>query len=93
MRQAWTDLQRQHNLTSDPLAAGSAEGMWSSLQFSLTMSWSWATSMDKARRYGWHGHVDTMESMRGVFERFVGEGMIPPMQGSQGVGMRRRKER
>lgn len=81
MQHAWSDLKSEHKLESDPLAAGSAEGMWSSLQFSLTMSWSWATSMDKARRFGWHGHVDTMESMRDVFERFVEFKMIPPMSG------------
>ena len=36
--------------------------------------------MDKARRFGWHGHVDTMDSMREVFEKFVEFKMIPPMQ-------------
>lgn len=81
VQSAWADLKREHDLASDPLASGSAEGMWASLQFSLTMSWSWATSIDKARGLGWHGHIDTMEAMREVFESFVEMGMIPPMLG------------
>jgi len=35
--------------------------------------------MDKARHHGWHGHVDTIEAMRHVFEEFVEYKMIPQM--------------
>ena len=35
--------------------------------------------MDKARKFGWHSHVDTLESMHEVFEKFVEFKMIPPM--------------
>ncbi|KAK3716889.1 hypothetical protein LTR37_006239 [Vermiconidia calcicola] len=74
---AWSELKQEYQLESDPFAG--ADGMFHSLQFSLTMSWSWATKMDKARKFGWHGHVDTHESMREVFDNFVAFKMIPPM--------------
>lgn len=35
--------------------------------------------MDKARKFGWHGQVDTLDSMREVFEKFVDFKMMPPM--------------
>ena len=35
--------------------------------------------MDKARKFGWHGQVDTIESMEYVFEKYVEYKMIPPM--------------
>lgn len=37
------------------------------------------SSMDKARRFGWHGHVDSIEAMRKVFEKFAEYKMIPPL--------------
>jgi len=36
-------------------------------------------SMGKARNFGWHGTVDTVESMRHVFQEFVTYRMIPQM--------------
>jgi hypothetical protein len=41
IKQAWSALKQEHNLEADPLAGG--DGMFAALQFSLTMSWSWAT--------------------------------------------------
>ena len=36
--------------------------------------------MDKARRFGWHGHVDSLEAMRRVLDDFVEFKMIPPLE-------------
>lgn len=36
-------------------------------------------SMNKARKFGWNGHVDSIESMHAVFEKFVEMKMIPPL--------------
>ena len=41
VHKAWSELKQEHHLESDPFAA--EEGMFAALQFSLTMSWSWAT--------------------------------------------------
>ena len=37
-------------------------------------------SMDKARKYGWNGHVDSIEEIKQVFGKFVEYKMIPPLQ-------------
>lgn len=41
VRKAWKALEEEHKLESDPFDG--PDGMFHSLQFSLTMSWSWAT--------------------------------------------------
>lgn len=43
VREAWQVLANDYQLESDPLAG--ADGMFAALQFSLTMSWSWATKL------------------------------------------------
>lgn len=40
-RDAWKELAKENQLTSDPFEG--SDGMFAALQFSLTMSWSWAT--------------------------------------------------
>jgi hypothetical protein len=39
-------------------------------------------SMNKARKQGWHGFVDTSESFREVLGEFVDLGMLPPVGGN-----------
>jgi hypothetical protein len=36
-----------------------------------------APRMDKARKMGWHGYVDTLEVVMETFERFAELKMIP----------------
>lgn len=38
-----------------------------------------AYSSDKARKMGWHGFVDSSESLLAVFEDLVNIKMIPPV--------------
>jgi hypothetical protein len=35
--------------------------------------------MDKARALGWHGHVNSSESIKEVFRGFANIKMIPPV--------------
>ena len=37
-----------------------------------------ADSMNKARKFGWHGYVDSIESIHSVFQKFTVMKMIPP---------------
>ncbi|KAJ9611628.1 hypothetical protein H2200_004812 [Cladophialophora chaetospira] len=75
-RQAWVDLKHEHELNTEPLQ--DPEKTFAFLQFALELTWSWQTSMNKARKFGWHGYVDSVESMRAVFEKFTEMKMIPP---------------
>ncbi|KAK3673526.1 hypothetical protein LTR78_006430 [Recurvomyces mirabilis] len=76
-RAAWKTIKEEHELKSEPLAGPG--GMFAALQFSLTTSWSWATKMDKARKYGWHGFVDSAESLHGVMVELAKQRMLPPI--------------
>ncbi|KAK5065316.1 hypothetical protein LTR84_001154 [Exophiala bonariae] len=75
-RQAWTELKQEHELNTEPLQ--NPERTFAFLQFALELTWSWSTSMNKARRFGWHGHVDSIESMHAVFKKFAEIKMLPP---------------
>ncbi|KAK5165801.1 uncharacterized protein LTR77_008724 [Saxophila tyrrhenica] len=75
---AWQELRQEYGLAADPFEGG--DGMFAALQFSLTMSWSWATKMDKARKFGWHGHVDSLESIHQVMNSLARRKMIPPLE-------------
>ncbi|KEF62519.1 uncharacterized protein A1O9_00492 [Exophiala aquamarina CBS 119918] len=75
-RQAWEELKKEHRLTTNPLR--DPKSTFAFLQFALELTWSWQTSMNKARKFGWHGYVDSIESMRAVFEKFAEMKMIPP---------------
>jgi len=35
--------------------------------------------MDKARKHGWHGFVDSVESLHGVMVELAEQGMLPPI--------------
>lgn len=74
-RRAWKELREEYGLSAEPLE--DPEGTFGFLQFALEVTWSWSTGMNKARRYGWLGHVDSVESVRVVFGEMVGMGMLP----------------
>ncbi|KIV88649.1 hypothetical protein PV10_08313 [Exophiala mesophila] len=75
-RQAWVEMKEEHKLNTDPLQ--NPEKTFAFLQFALELTWSWQTSMNKARKFGWHGHVDSIESIHSVFQKFTDMKMIPP---------------
>ncbi|OCT50045.1 NAD dependent epimerase/dehydratase family protein [Cladophialophora carrionii] len=75
-RQAWVELKEEHQLNTDPLQ--NPEKTFAFLQFALELTWSWQTSMSKARKFGWHGYVDSIESIHSVFQKFTDMKMIPP---------------
>jgi hypothetical protein len=37
--------------------------------------------MDKARKFGWNGHVESLDAIKEVFDRLVDFKMIPPLDG------------
>jgi hypothetical protein len=36
--------------------------------------------MDKARKFGWHGHVDSLRAIHQVMSTLAERNMIPPLQ-------------
>ncbi|OAG43082.1 hypothetical protein AYO21_02701 [Fonsecaea monophora] len=76
-RQAWAELKQEYGLNTEPLQ--DPDKTFAFLQFALELTWSWQTSMDKARKFGWHGTVDSIESIHAVFKNFTEMKMLPPL--------------
>ncbi|QKX64676.1 uncharacterized protein TRUGW13939_11852 [Talaromyces rugulosus] len=76
-QEAWVQLSKEHGLEANPF--GDPEKTFNFLQFCFSLTWSWYTSIDKAREYGWYGYCDTVASMRQVFEEFADMKMTPPL--------------
>lgn len=76
--EAWKEIMKKHNLDDDPFE-GDLEG-W---QFADAAAWalSLSLSMNKARYFGWTGHVDTLESLYLAYSEFNKIGMLPPLVG------------
>jgi len=49
------------------------------LEIGITNMYPVLHSMDKARKFGWHGFVDSGESLLEVFEDLAKIKMIPPL--------------
>ncbi|KAK8057770.1 NAD(P)-binding Rossmann-fold containing protein [Apiospora saccharicola] len=50
---------------------------WEVGDFLFRRTWSATLSVDKARRYGWTGHVDSYEAFTKTFDKFRKLGLIP----------------
>ena len=35
--------------------------------------------MDKARKFGWNGHVDSLDALKDTCDKFVEYKMVPPL--------------
>ncbi|KAF2821688.1 NAD(P)-binding protein [Ophiobolus disseminans] len=64
-----------------PEAKGTWEsGTWAFQDWVFQRTWSATLSVNKARKLGWMGHVDSYEGLTDAFERFVELGLIPPLK-------------
>jgi len=79
VRNAWEELISEHGLSSDKLQDmdidrifGFADGSLLGAPLDLTMN--------KARKMGWHGFVDSNDAIREVLGEFAELKMIPPVK-------------
>ncbi len=42
--------------------------------------WANERSMNRSRKLGWHGYVDTVEAIWEVIGEMAGLGMVPPLE-------------
>lgn len=75
--QAWKEIMQKHGLKWDPFDDPTAN-----FEIGDVVSWAMAgqLSMNKARYFGFAGHVDTLESMHATCAEFHQLGMLPPLQ-------------
>lgn len=55
----------------------------------LVVSWPWQYSVDKGRKLGWCGYVNSHEAIRDVVEDLVRLRMVPPFPVGVASGGRR----
>jgi len=75
--EAWKEIMKKHQLDDDPFE-GDVEGNFT---FGDAAAWalSLTLSMNKARYFGWTGHVDTLESLFLAYGELNKIGMLPPL--------------
>jgi hypothetical protein len=73
---AWKAIMKKHQLSDDPFEGNVEEN------FTYGDAAAWALSLmlstNKARRFGWTGHVDTLESLFLAYSELNKIGMLPP---------------
>ncbi|ORY12819.1 NAD dependent epimerase/dehydratase family protein-like protein [Clohesyomyces aquaticus] len=77
-QRAWSSLISLHNLKVSKLEDMDIERIFSFTDNAL-MGGTLDLSMNKARKLGWHGFVDTNDCVREVLGEFVELGMLPPV--------------
>lgn len=80
VQKAWAELISKHNLKVAKLEDMDIDRIFGFTDGSL-VGGPLDMSMNKARKMGWHGFVDTNECMREVLGEFAKIGMIPPVEG------------
>ncbi|CAK4031005.1 hypotheticalsprotein [Lecanosticta acicola] len=76
VQQAWSELVREHGLTQE---LKDIDRVFGFLDGTLCRPAPLLFSMDKSRKLGWHGFVDSSEAMLDVFRDFAKLQMIPPV--------------
>ncbi|KAK3073096.1 hypothetical protein LTR53_005624 [Teratosphaeriaceae sp. CCFEE 6253] len=73
--QAWKEIMEKHGVTHNPF-----DDIEAHFTFGDFAAWgpAFALSMNKARYFGWTGHVDTLESLHLAYTELSKIGMLPP---------------
>ncbi|KAK3111330.1 hypothetical protein LTR53_013533 [Teratosphaeriaceae sp. CCFEE 6253] len=73
--QAWKEIMEKYGVTHNPF-----DDIEAHFTFGDFAAWgpAFALSMNKARYFGWTGHVDTLESLHLAYTELSKIGMLPP---------------
>ncbi|KAK3630103.1 hypothetical protein LTR56_017629 [Elasticomyces elasticus] len=77
VKKAWSELAEEHGLTQKELV--DVDRVFGFTDGTLCRAGPLNFSMDKSRKLGWHGFVDSTESLLEVFKDLVKIKMIPPV--------------
>ncbi|KAL5085829.1 hypothetical protein Trisim1_009899 [Trichoderma cf. simile WF8] len=80
VRKAWETLKARHNLTPKPDPFDKVQDIFGLLDGEILGPWGRSLSMNKSRKLGWNGFIDTHESIFKTFEELAALKMIPPFQ-------------
>ena len=76
--QAWEDLKRTHDLRYSPFG-DRAMDTFGLIDGEILGGWGRIVSMDRNRKLGWHGFVDTKEAIKQVINEMANLHMVPPL--------------
>ncbi|PGH11169.1 hypothetical protein AJ79_05011 [Helicocarpus griseus UAMH5409] len=80
---AWQELTEKHGLIQNPFTTPAERNRIFGLADTALLGGTPVQfSMDKSRKLGWHGTVNSFESLRSVLEELVEMKMLPPLPSS-----------
>ncbi len=80
VREAWERIEEREGLRKelDPWrSSGKLMEVFATLDAELLGGWGRVQTMDKSKKLGWHGHVQTDEGIRSTIEKMVELKMVP----------------
>ena len=76
---AWEELKLKHGLKHSPFG-NRATVTFGLIDGEILGGWGRVISMDRNRKLGWHGFVDTREAIKQVIGEMADLKMVPPLQ-------------
>jgi len=76
---AWEDIKAKHGLKDSPFG-GKARDTFGLIDGEIIGGWGRSVAMDRNRKLGWHGYVDTKEAIKGVINDMAKLKMVPPLE-------------
>jgi hypothetical protein len=81
VKAAWEAIAKRHGLIGDPFAdAVTIQAGIGLLDMEIPGPWTRVISMDKSRKLGWNGFVQTEEAIKDTIEELAALKMIPPLE-------------
>jgi hypothetical protein len=75
---AWTAIKEKYNLTQSPF--DDTKKNFGVLDAEILTPWPRSISMNRSRKLGWNGFVDTEYAIKEVIGEMAGLGMVPPLE-------------
>ena len=76
---AWEELKAKHGLKDSPFGEKAKE-TFGLIDGEISGSWGRVVAMDRSRKLGWHGYVDTKEAIKVVIDDMAKLKMVPPLK-------------
>lgn len=77
VQRAWAEIAQRNNLREREMEDMDIDRVFGFTDAAMMWSYPISFNMSKARRFGFFGMVDSVESVFAVFEEFAGLGMVP----------------
>ena len=81
VKEAWQKIAKRHNLIGDPFAdAVTVQSGIGLLDMEIPGPWTRVISMNKSRKLGWNGFVETEEAIKDTINALAALKMVPPLE-------------